>query len=233
MTEKWLLWRDTVHDPFFNMSMDEILLEEAGSLGVPLIRTYRWDRPSLSIGSSQLYPEKEAARYAIVRRPTGGGNVFHDADLTYTAVIPAGHALTELNRMESYRVFHEAMLPMLSALGVTAELKSGESAHVDRATMKCFVSPSRFDVVAEGDGGKYAGAAQRRTRNGILHQGSIRLAVAGGDWEKLNESLIAALESFFHIRFREHEIPDAWLERAEILARAKYESSEWNRGAQY
>ena len=85
MTEEWLLWRDTVHDPFFNMSMDEILLEEAGNLGAPLIRTYRWDRPSLSIGSSQLYPETEAARYAIVRRPTGGGNVFHDGDLTYTA----------------------------------------------------------------------------------------------------------------------------------------------------
>ena len=233
MTEEWLLWRDTVHDPFFNMSMDEILLEEAGNLGAPLIRTYRWDRPSLSIGSSQLYPESEAARYAIVRRPTGGGNVYHDADLTYTAVVPAGHALTNLNRMESYRVFHEAMLPMLAALGVTAELQNSETAHVDRATMKCFVSPSRFDVVAEGDGGKYAGAAQRRTRNGILHQGSIRLAVAGGDWEKLNAALIAALESFFHIRFRERKIPAEWIERAESLARAKYESAEWNRDAQY
>lgn len=234
MMEEWLLWRDTVHDPFFNMSMDEILLEEAGSLGAPLIRTYRWDRPSLSIGCSQVYPESEESRYAIVRRPTGGGNVFHDVDLTYTAVIPAGHKITELNRMESYRVFHEAMLPMLAGLGVTAELKSGETPHVDRATMKCFVSPSKFDVVAGGDsGGKYAGAAQRRTRNGILHQGSIRLAVAGGDWEKLNAALITALESFFHIRFRNQEIPAEWIERAETLAHAKYESAEWNRGAQY
>ena len=233
MTKEWLLWRDGVHDPFFNMSMDEILLEKAGDLGAPLIRTYRWDRPSLSIGSSQLYPESEAARYTIVRRPTGGGNVFHDADLTYTAVIPAGHALTNLNRMESYRVFHEAMLPMLAALGVTAELQSAETAHIDRATMKCFVSPSKFDVVAEGDGGKYAGAAQRRTRNGILHQGSIRLTVAGGKWEKLNEALIAALSSFFHIGFRHWETPEEWIERAEHLARAKYERPEWNRDAQY
>ena len=124
MSESWLLWRDGTHDPFFNMSMDEVLLEEAPSLGAPLIRTYRWDRPSLSIGSSQLYPESEEARYAIVRRPTGGGNVDHDVDLTYTAVIPAGHSLTDLNRMDSYRIFHEAMLPMLAALGVAAELKS-------------------------------------------------------------------------------------------------------------
>ena len=131
MSESWLLWRDGTHDPFFNMSMDEVLLEEAPSLGAPLIRTYRWDRPSLSIGSSQLYPESEEARYAIVRRPTGGGNVYHDVDLTYTAVIPAGHSLTDLNRMDSYRIFHEAMLPMLAALGVAAELKSDETPDVD------------------------------------------------------------------------------------------------------
>ncbi|MBS1370948.1 MAG: lipoate--protein ligase family protein [Lentisphaeria bacterium] len=232
MMESWLLWRDTVHDPYFNMSMDEILLEEAPNLGAPLIRTYRWDRPSLSIGCSQTYPESEEARYAIVRRPTGGGNVFHDADLTYTAVIPAGHELAGLNRMDSYRVFHEAMLPMLAALGVAAELKSDETPHVDRATMKCFVSPSRFDIVAE-TGGKYAGAAQRRTRNGILHQGSIRLSAAGGDWERLNAALLDALETFFHAGFREREIPAAWLDRAETLARTKYETREWNRGAQH
>ena len=27
MTEQWLLWRDGVHDPWFNMSVDELLLE--------------------------------------------------------------------------------------------------------------------------------------------------------------------------------------------------------------
>ena len=232
MSESWLLWRDGTHDPFFNMSMDEILLEEASSLGAPLIRTYRWDRPSLSIGSSQLYPESEEARYAIVRRPTGGGNVYHDVDLTYTAVIPAGHSLTDLNRMDSYRIFHEAMLPMLAALGVAAELKSDETPNVDRATMKCFVSPSKFDIVAEA-GSKYAGAAQRRTRSGILHQGSIRLSAAGGDWKKLNAALLDALQGFFGVTFRAMPIPPEWIERAETLARSKYETEEWNRAARY
>ena len=172
MTEQWLLWHDGVHDPWFNMSVDELLLEAAPQFGTPLLRTYRWDRPALSIGCSQSYPAEQEARYAIVRRPTGGGNVFHDVDLTYTAVIPAGHPIAALDRMESYRIFHEAMLPMLDALGAHAGLKQEESARVDRRTMRCFTSPSRFDVVAD-DGAKYAGAAQRRTRNGILHQGSI------------------------------------------------------------
>lgn len=232
MKVTWLLRREGAHDPFFNMAMDEVLLELAPTLGAPLIRIYRWDRPSLSIGCSQLYPESEEARYTIVRRPTGGGNVFHDRDLTYTAVIPAGHPVAALNRMESYRIFHEAMLPMLAGFGVAAELKSDETPGVDRATMKCFVSPSRFDVVAAA-GAKFAGAAQRRTRNGILHQGSVLLSAAGGDWEKLEAALPGALEEFFHIGFREAEFPAEWIERAETLARDKYRTEEWNRAARH
>lgn len=134
--------------------------------------------------------------------------------------------------MDSYRIFHEAMLPMLAALGVAAELKSDETPNVDRATMKCFVSPSKFDIVAEA-GSKYAGAAQRRTRNGILHQGSIRLSAAGGDWERLNAALLDALQGFFGVTFRAMPIPPEWIERAETLARSKYETEEWNRAARY
>ncbi len=231
MTGQWLLWRDGVHDPWFNMSVDELLLEAAPQLGAPLLRTYRWDRPALSIGCSQSYPESQEAHYAIVRRPTGGGNVFHDVDLTYTAVIPAGHPITALDRMESYRIFHEAMLPMLEELGAHAALKRDESAHVDRRTMQCFTAPSRFDVVAD-DGAKYAGAAQRRTRNGILHQGSIRLTVAGGEWEKLEEALLKALKHHFNAELIPFTPPAELLDRAELLARTKYETAGWNCGAQ-
>ncbi len=231
MTEQWLLWRDGVHDPWFNMSVDELLLEAAPELGMPLLRTYRWDRPALSIGCLQSFPAEQEARYAIVRRPTGGGNVFHDVDLTYTAVIPVGHRITSLDRMESYRIFHAAMLPMLDALGAHAGLQQKESANVDRRTMRCFTSPSRFDVVAD-DGTKYAGAAQRRTRNGILHQGSIQLAVSGGDWGKLEEELRKALKRHFRLEYTIWSPPEELLERAELLARAKYETTEWNRGTQ-
>ena len=230
--EQWLLWDDGVHDPFFNMSVDEVLLEYAPRFGHVLVRIYRWDRPSLSIGSSQLYPEQYGAKYTIVRRPTGGGNVFHDCDLTYTVIAPPDHPIAELNRMESYKVFHEAMLPMLDSFGTHAELKPTETPHVDRATMQCFVSPSRFDVVAP-EGEKYAGAAQRRTRNGILHQGSIRLSVCGGDWKKLHTALLTAMQSYFRIEFRPAEIPPELVTRAEEVARVKYRTGERNRAARH
>ncbi len=232
MNELWMLWRDGVHDPFFNMSMDEVLLELMPQLGMPLLRTYRWDRPALSIGSSQLYPAEQEANYTIVRRPTGGGNVFHDVDLTYTVVLPPAHRIAALDRMSSYKVFHEAMLPMLERLGAHAGLKPDETPGVDRATMKCFTSPSRYDIVTE-TGTKYAGAAQRRTRNGILHQGSIQLAVSGGDWEKLETMLLEALKQFFRIDYIPAGLPEGALDRAEALARSKYETREWNLGPRH
>ena len=181
------------------MAADELLLTRAPEFGGRvLVRLYRWDRPAVSLGSSQLYPGELAEKYAIVRRPTGGGVVYHDIDLTYTVVVPHGHPIAALDRMESYRIFHRALLAELSRTGVAAELAAEGTPHVERATMRCFVSPSRFDVVAPS-GSKYAGAAQRRTRAGILHQGSILLAAAGGDWDQLAEELLRSLEKEFSV----------------------------------
>ncbi|MDD3886672.1 MAG: biotin/lipoate A/B protein ligase family protein [Victivallaceae bacterium] len=228
-SEKWLLWLDGVHSPFFNMAIDELLLENAPAVNRPLLRIYRWDRPSVSIGCSQLFPEEAARDYTVVRRPTGGGNVWHDRDLTYTVTVPAGHPIVQLDRMASYRIFHEAMLPMVEHLGGHAVIKSDETPGVVRATMRCFTSPSRFDLMAEA-GGKYAGAAQRRTRNGLLHQGSISLEASHGDWEALSSALRESLAAYFKVEY-EPFTPDADLiARAEKLAEEKYAGTEWNRG---
>lgn len=224
----WLLWRDTAHEPWFNMAADELLLgRTADFAGKVLVRLYRWDRPAVSLGSSQLYPAELAEDYTIVRRPTGGGVVYHDIDLTYTVVVPPGHPIMALDRMESYRIFHRALLAGLSSSGVAAELAAEGTPHVERATMRCFVSPSRFDVVAPG-GGKYAGAAQRRTRMGILHQGSILLSAAGGDWERLAAELLHSLEKEFSIGWRDWRPDEAFCAAAADLGRRKYASDDWN-----
>lgn len=231
MAEKFYLWEDveTPHSPYWNMAADELLLESAAPhLEYPLLRLYRWDRPSLSIGRSQTYPADQEARYCIVRRPTGGGNVFHDVDLTYTVVVPAHHPIAKLNRMESYRIFHQAMLPMVSRLGFAGELQQKEQEKVDRATMKCFVSPSRFDVVERG-GGKFAGAAQRRTRAGILHQGSVKLDLTGGDWDALARELLGAFRDGLDLEFVAWRPENDFPEAVSALAGEKYSGKEWNR----
>ena len=85
--KQWYLYIDTAHDPFYNMAMDEVLLHSAKGLGAPLIRMYDWDCPSVSIGYVQHYDAAPNDKYTVVRRPTGGGVVYHDNDLTYTAIV--------------------------------------------------------------------------------------------------------------------------------------------------
>jgi lipoate-protein ligase A len=224
---KWLLWRDGDRDPFLNMSIDELLLSHIAEFGTPVVRIYGWDRKSVSIGYVQDYEAAPQKGYAIVRRMTGGGVVFHDKDLTYTVVVPAGHPICALDRVESYHVFHRAVKEALAGFGLEAELSTAECGAVDRATMQCFVTPTRYDVLCGGR--KYAGAAQRRTRDGILHQGSIDLKASGGDSEILAEKLVRALEKQFEISFIEFNVSREFLRDAEILSEMKYSTEQWNR----
>jgi lipoate-protein ligase A len=196
-----------------------------------LLRIYDWDTPSVSYGRSQTYPAELADSYTLVRRPTGGGVVYHDHDLTYTLVIPNGHPITALDRMASYKVVHEAIADILHRQGMQAELKADEQENVDRATMQCFVSPSRFDVMGPG-GAKFAGAAQRRTREGILHQGSL-LFDEPGRLEKVRAELPDALTAAFNAVSTLWTPPAEWISEAEALAVDKYRTREWLDAGRY
>lgn len=227
MKQEWLLWQDIDRSPWLNMSIDELLLEECGNCGLPLLRIYGWDRKSVSIGYVQDYNAAPQEGYAIVRRPTGGGVVFHDVDLTYTVVIPQSHPICAMNRIESYHVLHRAVKLALDSFGHNAVLAASESGPVDRATMQCFTTPTRYDVLCEDR--KFAGSAQRRTRNGILHQGSISADASGGNHEILAAELIKAFEKELDIRFTEYKLNRDLLEKAGKLAEDKYATDEWNR----
>jgi lipoate-protein ligase A len=213
-----------------NMAVDEVLLAHAADLcGMPLLRVYGWDRPAVSIGYAQRFSAAASAGdgCAVVRRPTGGGVVWHDRDLTYTAVVPSGHPLAALDRLESYHVFHRAVIRLLAECGICARLADSATPSVDRATLQCFVSPTVYDVLWSG--GKAAGAAQRRTRDGILHQGSILLAPCGLLREELAVRLRAAVAAEFNVAWREYRISGDLCATAAALAAEKYDADEWNR----
>ena len=225
-SDKWLLWRDGARSPAMNMAVDELLLAEALLLGLPILRIYSWDRPAASFGYSQDPKAVVRDGLELVRRPTGGGVVYHDNDLTYTIVIPVTHKLSGLDRMESYKVLHEAVLTALESLGIHAKLADDNIKPHDRATLQCFVSPSPRDVVIEG-GPKLAGAAQRRTRQGILHQGSIILA-AGRKPAEIASALVKSCEVKFSACFSQFNPSQKLLDSAQNLANLKYQSEAWN-----
>jgi lipoate-protein ligase A len=182
-TDAWLQLHSGPGNAAFNMALDAALLEAAPSLGRPVLRFYSWTEAAASFGYFQKYAEvRQMTRLQpLVRRPTGGGLVPHDADWTYSVTIPPGHAWYALAAVESYRGVHEWVRAAFLKLDVKTELASG----CRRALAgQCFAGHEKFDVLWHGQ--KTAGAAQRRTRTGLLIQGSVQpppIKLERADWE--------------------------------------------------
>jgi lipoate-protein ligase A len=161
------LWIDPVpRDGPENMAVDEWLAETCDT---PVLRSYRWLPGWGSCGYFVKTVEWPAWPVRWVRRWTGGGIVDHRADWTYTLFVPNGFGLAEAKGGESYRVIHAALVEALRAAGVDARLAG---ILPPAAGGECFLQPVEHDVL-DATGRKIAGAGQRRTASGLLHQGSV------------------------------------------------------------
>jgi lipoate-protein ligase A len=214
----------TLRSAAMNMAIDEALLETAKTGS---IRFYRWQSPALSFGYFGKF--KDVANYAaerdLVRRWTGGGVVFHGHDLTYAIVIPPSDPVFSESSRSIYGAIHAALRDALVASGERAELApvtgivNPRAATIDRG-YSCFANPVRADVMLNGR--KVAGAAQRRTRRGLLQQGSIQYVDLGNG---LSERFAQALSA----NCSEREINCETLDRARELAEQKYGAGAWLR----
>ena len=165
------------------MALDEALLEAASRLGKPVLRFYSWTEPAASFGYFQKFTEVATMTKLrpLIRRPTGGGLVPHDADWTYSLVFPPSHPWHLLSAWESYRRVHEWIRDAFTAMGVATELAP---CCREAGPGQCFVGWEKFDVLWSGR--KLAGAAQRRNKLGLLIQGSVQpppLQLAKMDWQ--------------------------------------------------
>lgn len=183
MTEKWLFINTKKQNPYFNMALDEALLNwvSEGKMQ-PVIRFYGWNPKTLSIGYFQkLQKEIDIQKVkengiGLVRRTTGGRGVLHDKELTYSVVVPESHPDMPQTVTEAYRVISGGLLEGFRALGFDAEFAIPRTAE-QRAKLKnprssvCFDAPSWYELVVEGR--KVAGSAQTRQKGVILQHGSI------------------------------------------------------------
>ena len=90
----------------------------------PVLRFYGWTEPAASFGYFQRYADvaRTTALRPLVRRPTGGGIVPHDADWTYSLAFPPGHEWHSLKAAESYRRVHDWLRRAFAALKIGTEL---------------------------------------------------------------------------------------------------------------
>lgn len=186
------LWVDEVErDGYRNMAVDDWLLEAAVR---PVLRIYRWEPGWGSFG--YFVPQAEAAALLpglkFVRRRTGGGIVDHRSDLTYTLVVPSGHSMADQRGGESYRVIHQALAAALRAKAPDLRLAS-ETVAVRGGD--CFTQPAEHDLL-DRSGSKIAGAGQRRSADGLLHQGSVAWLPDSGFALRLAECLAREISGF-------------------------------------
>ena len=222
----WYLLESGSGDYAFNMALDEALLQGVSRLGRPVLRFYGWTEPAASFGYFQKHAQIEQMTRLrpLVRRPTGGGLVPHDADWTYSAVFPPSDDWCRLHATDSYRRIHEWIRAALARLSLATELAPACS---KASPGQCFQGHEMFDLLWRGR--KIAGAAQRRTRDGLLIQGSVQarqLSLARADWEKAMCDVARDEQGAGWSAFE----PDAPLaERAAALARVKYSQAAYNR----
>ncbi len=227
------------HAAAFNMGLDETLMKSVRP-GEPILRFYAWKPPAVSIGYFQSLEDEvdlaECKRQGVdvVRRVTGGGAVFHDAELTYSYIsreYPAGI-------IDSYKLICNGIVLGLAKVGIQAQ----------------FVPIN--DIIAGGK--KISGNAQTRKRGVLLQHGTLLLQVDVDRMfsllkvpsEKMRDKLVqnvkervtsvnrsfeevaTALKSGFQEALgdslRESAVSGAEKEMAEKLAKEKYASKEWN-----
>ncbi len=167
----------------YNMALDEALMELAPSVGQPVLRFYGWTEEAASFGYSQSYAEIERFTHLrpLVRRPTGGGLVPHDADWTYSLAFPPHDPWYQLKAVKSYQRVHEWIRDAFAKMNVVTTLATCCQKEIPG---QCFVGCEKSDVLWHGR--KIAGAAQRRTKTGLLIQGSIQpppISLSRKDWE--------------------------------------------------
>jgi len=165
----------------YNMALDEALSESARKGGSgPCLRTYGWDRPSVSLGYLQRSGDIDLsyckqAGVPVVRRPTGGRAILHGVELTYS--FSASNSLKGFGSgvLDCYAALSHVFMFAFKSLGLSAmsgsRLKKAEGPR--NANPLCFSSASYGEISVSGR--KIIGSAQRRWPDGFLQQGSIPL----------------------------------------------------------
>ena len=207
------------------MALDEALLESGPFRQRPVLRFYGWTEPAASFGYFQKYSEvkQSTSLRPLVRRPTAGGIVPHDADWTYSLMFPPTHEWYELSARESYCRVHKWIQEAFATLELGTELAPTQ---LKTIAGQCFVGHEEADLLWHGR--KIAGAAQRRRKDGLLIQGSVQPPICSlkrRDWE---QAMLETARILDKGEWQELELDPPLGQRASELAQLKYSQAAYN-----
>ncbi len=229
----WFLLNSGAAAAAVNMAVDDALLETIVQFGRPVLRFYGWTQPAATFGYFQKYSDVESATLLrpLIRRPTGGGIVPHDADWTYSFAVPPGHEWHALAAVESYRRMHAWIQRAFAGMKMETELapccrKPEVASQTSALPSACFIGYEKFDLLWHGK--KIAGAAQRRNKSGLLIQGSVQppLPLMRQDWEN---AMLEAARKDFAINWAGLPPDETFRARVESTVSEKFSRDSFNR----
>jgi len=166
-----------------NMAVDEALLHHFDPVtSPPILRLYGWEPAALSIGRFQKAPDDlnlkriKNDRLTVVRRITGGGAIYHAAELTYAIICSPRQLPPSSSIKESFRVLTSFLLSWYRELGLDASYAVDATQPGTRLGLRtpiCFAGTESYDILVSGR--KLGGNAQRRLKQTIFQHGSIPL----------------------------------------------------------
>lgn len=171
MKTKWRLLDTGFNNPYTNMAIDEALIHGFKDSSLPILRFYNWSLSAISIGYSQRagnvlnIKQCKKEKLPIIRRPTGGGVVFHGTDITYSVILPENF---NLNIQNMFIWIQKNIQKGLQSLGIDVNLYDIKKGNYSKY---CFTAPNISDLMLGNN--KLSGLAGRRIKNKVLCQGYI------------------------------------------------------------
>jgi lipoyl(octanoyl) transferase len=176
----WFLLDSKTSSSIYNMALDEALLDYVEKVSIPVLRFYKWERPTLSLGYFQKVEntvdleQLKRKNFDLIRRPTGGRAVLHDKEITYSITIPINNSLCNLSILESYDLLCKPIVSAINNLGLKAYISEEDDRTINSPS--CFAAPTFKDIKIRSK--KIVGSAQMRDKRGILQHGSILMNVS-------------------------------------------------------
>ena len=165
-----------------NMATDFWLFQQKDLID-PVFRHYGWIENEITFGYGQSWnwvkKQSQVKDFKITRRPTGGGIVQHGQDWTYTLILPHGHPSSRFPALDFYEALHLSIGNALLVQKIPTTLMPCPAQNEKQKGIPgdCFMEPVGKDLMNKGGSKKIAGAAMKRTKKGILIQGTINISM--------------------------------------------------------
>ncbi|MFP4001714.1 MAG: biotin/lipoate A/B protein ligase family protein [Thermoplasmata archaeon] len=156
---EWRFVPKKKYDPAVAIASEEILLKKVSRTKTPVVRFWEWKSKAATIGRSQKVSNEldlefcESKNVSVIRRPTGGGAMYHAPkdELVYSIVAPRDHFPDDITQI--YRDICKKVVKSLDRIDIESR----------------FVEPNSIFI----DENKVSGSAQKITKDVILQHGTL------------------------------------------------------------